>query len=920
MALKERIEQEDIILYEILKNPVLATEFINNLDRGPNEEVFELTWYQKDMICDFNPYISLCCSRAVGKCLHKDSRILNTSTGEYKTVEDWFFSGNLDSLPSITEDWKQKKSKPIIEPNGKKDCIVITTTNGYKTSVTFEHPILTNTGFRKAEDLKIGDYIATPNALNYFGESPLTREEVVAAALFIAEGTYHKGSITTTDEEIIKEIKEVANFFGLSVRKDKISYFIKQEKNVGHGTGSGVAGVKNEYLDFLSNLGLRDKHSYEKFIPQQIFSLSKEKLGLFLNILFSCDGWCINSNVNTEVGYASSSEQLARDIKHLLLRFGITSSLGYKTNKKRGYWWISVKGYTNLVKFENEIGFVIGYKKEALRLCIEKAKDFQNQADIIPIPSFSRYKVIRKFSNRNDTTQPLKYFPSRIKAGRVVNKDKEFTKFEEADIFWVKVKNLYISKDQDTYSVEVDKYNTLVADDIYSHNTVSISSIIIWMLVFNVFPNDYIVYTVPNKVHLDPVFTNLVRMFRSNSLLKHFIEQRGGINGADFTIKLLNQAHLICRIAGQSGTGANVIGLHTPVVLADEMAYYSWPTWMELQPIVNTWTPGFRVMVSGVPTGVREKNVLYHCDMENSSYTKHRINSYMNPRITKEDEERAIEQYGGRESDDFQHNFLGLHGKPVFSIFDRSTFLIENYPIYKLSMNGIEIKDNLMEYKSKVSLLPGIPNVDEEVIFGIDLGYTEPTAIIVMSLDKYNRLKFHARVRLTKVAYHIQELVIDLLDSKYRPALIGIDKGNVGVSLTQSMMESQNWAHKDYSKRMIPVDFSGAITIGIDSDGKEIKSKTKPMSVSILQDYSNSHRIIYSHKDPEMISELERMTYTKNPSGDISYKTLTVKGGKQGEDHFTSALLCGVMAYYLNTEFLVTQPKKKKLMGSMWNF
>jgi len=447
-----------------------------------------------------------------------------------------------------------------------------------------------------------------------------------------------------------------------------------------------------------------------------------------------------------------------------------------------------------------------------------------------------------------------------------------------------------------------------------------ISNLIVWMLVYNLYPEDYIVFTVPNKVHLDPIFNNLIRLFRSNSLLKHFIEPKGGINGADFTIKLINQAMLLCRIAGQSGTGANVIGLHTPCVFLDEGGYYPHGTWVELQPIINTWTTGYKIMVSGVPTGLRENNVLYHCDMENSSYTKHRIDAYQNPRFSKDDEARAIEQYGGKDSDDFIHFVLGRHGRPVFSIFDRSTFLIEKYPVYKLSLNGIEFKDNILEYRTKLSLLPGAPDAESRVIFGIDLGYTEPTAIMVMVLDKWDRLRIHARIKLTKVSYHVQQQLIDFLDTKYKPILLGVDKGNAGMSLTQSMMEAPEWAHKGYEKRMVPIDFSGSIVIGIDADGKEIKSKTKPMAVGILQDYSNNHKVIYSSTDQEMISELERMTYSKNPNGDISYKTLTMKGGKKGEDHFTSAILCGVMAYYLNTEFLITQQKRKRLASSRWNY
>lgn len=60
------------------------------------------------------------------------------------------------------------------------------------------------------------------------------------------------------------------------------------------------------------------------------------------------------------------------------------------------------------------------------------------------------------------------------------------------------------------------------------------------------------------------------------------------------------------------------------------------------------------------------------------------------------------------------------------------------------------------------------------------------------------------------------------------------------------------------------------------------------------------------------------MTYTKTPSGDIVYRTITVKGGKGGEDHMTSALLCGILAYYLQNEFLFSRQPKKKLMVPRW--
>ena len=95
-------------------------------------------------------------------------------------------------------------------------------------------------------------------------------------------------------------------------------------------------------------------------------------------------------------------------------------------------------------------------------------------------------------------------------------------------------------------------------------------------------------------------------------------------------------------------------------------------------------------------------------------------------------------------------------------------------------------------------------------------------------------------------------------------------------------------------------------------------SKTKPYSVSLLQEYTNSHKFIYSSTDLELITEMERMTYTKTPTGEVVYRTLTPKGGKRGADHFTSAMLCAAVTYYLMIDGRLFIPIKPKLVSSRW--
>ena len=447
--------------------------------------------------------------------------------------------------------------------------------------------------------------------------------------------------------------------------------------------------------------------------------------------------------------------------------------------------------------------------------------------------------------------------------------------------------------------------------------TVSLVSIITWALVFNLFPEDYIVYTVPSKVHLQPVWTGLVRQFRSNSFLKYMVARNSGFNSSDFRAELLNTAVLICRIAGQTGAGANVIGLHTPFVLLDEGGYYVWGTWVELQPTLNTFTSGYRMMVAGVPTGIRESNVLYTADQEDSSYTKHRLSAFQNPRFTEADEQLALEQYGGKDADDYIHLVLGLHGSPIFALFDRNLMEVSNYPVYKLVIDGISMRESIEDYIEKLALFPSIDS-KRPVIMGVDLGYTEPTAIIILYEDTLGRLKFHGRIQLNKVSYSIQDRIIDMLDTKFKPVVIGVDEGSSGKAVIQRLQESQDFINKNYRERMIPVNFSSSIVLGTDVNGEEIKSKTKPFTVSVLQEYSNNHKLVYTSTDLEMITELERMTYTKNTLGDITYRTLTSRGGKRGEDHHTAALLCATFAYYLTNEDLSATRRKAKLFMPRW--
>ncbi len=430
---------------------------------------------------------------------------------------------------------------------------------------------------------------------------------------------------------------------------------------------------------------------------------------------------------------------------------------------------------------------------------------------------------------------------------------------------------------------------------------------------------DTILFTVPNRSHLDPVFMGLQKRFRATHFLTHWVN-RYSVNSQQFLIKFLNNFTLVCRIAGTSGTGVNVVGLHVPIIFLDESGYYPWGTWLELQPVINDWQPGYQIIVSGVPDGRREKSVCYHCDTS-PAFSHHNISAYRNPRFTPEAERRALDQYGGKESQDFIRQVLGEHGTPTYAVFDRELLRLEDYDVPVISLYGAQLKkDSQLPYRVIMNL-PSIPRYAETVIFGIDLGYTQPTAINVLyKLEDENHWYFLFRLELYQVSYDIQEKIINRLDTKYNPTYIGMDvgAGGQGKSLYHNFINDERYKGKDFTERMVAVEFGGTVVVGKDEEGNDLKERVKQFSATKLQQMANNHEICFSRRDEDLITELERVTYHRTPSGNVIYKAMTPGGSDRGSDHNFAALLCFAMVLFEKFELHDLRPKKPRLFRSRW--
>lgn len=437
-----------------------------------------------------------------------------------------------------------------------------------------------------------------------------------------------------------------------------------------------------------------------------------------------------------------------------------------------------------------------------------------------------------------------------------------------------------------------------------------------------------ILLVVQNKAQLEPTFLRIIQFFRTHPLLKHYIDARTSVNMSNHEIRLLNGAWIRARIVGATAD-SNVIGLHCPCIFVDEAQVFSYSAWNSLMQVLTTWDTkevcgaDYQLWVSGVPNGLREKNVLYECDQTDDKYSRHNLSREYSPRYTKEQHENDLKQYGGENGDDYVHLVLGEHGSPAFSVFDRKLMKIEDYHVTTGILNNIQLDKHGGRY-SEIINAPEVPieiNESKDLICaGIDAGFSsDPTIITILWRHKETRVwREFARYELRRIKYPMQAKIIDWLDSIYRFNMLCLDNGSAGVALAQILADDTgDFGYKDYVQRLVPVDFQANVVVGYEEDPRdpkktvEIKKRIRQFTIQTLQKWSQNDQLIaFSTDDDDVISELERVGFTRDMLGDPKYFVYSPQGGQKGEDHILASLLTWTYGYYYNY-YSPEQPNKK---------
>lgn len=255
----------------------------------------------------------------------------------------------------------------------------------------------------------------------------------------------------------------------------------------------GMRGItreqRNDLTVWLENLGLYGCDSHAKFIPAFVFQLTKKQLALFLNRLFSTDGWvAINKGQAPQLGYASVSERLARQVQHLLLRFGVIGKIRGKEVKykdsRRTSWQLDITHGNSIRTFVEEIG-IFG-KEEKIDIALEmlSVDQIRNNRDLVPVDiwdeiviakgseswsSMAKRANLKGYSNIQVGKRALSR--ARLDSIATALGNEHLHQLAQSDVYWDEIVSIEYLGDKQVYDLTIPETHNFIANDICVHNT-----------------------------------------------------------------------------------------------------------------------------------------------------------------------------------------------------------------------------------------------------------------------------------------------------------------------------------------------------------------------------------------------------------------------------------------------------------------
>ena len=440
---------------------------------------------------------------SVGKCLSADSEIV-LEDGSVATIEE-IYRRRQARLLTLDTDWKLRWTEPsAFVDDGIKPVFRLTTKLGRTVECTATHPFRTLQGWIPLAALQIGDRIAVPRKIPVEGTKPMRECEIKVLAYLIGDGalTSSKANFTNTNQRLIDDFTAaVDEYEAVKVCREREKSDWRSPTFTIAGDPASVAKNRAEFGRRLRNvigrhrgaqasLARRLKRAPQKEIPPVVFTLPQRQLALFLNRLYSTDGRATASVVtgNAKIVYTTTSERLGQQLQHLLLRFGIISSLcrfsaEYKGTQRR-YYQLNITDPASIEFFANEIGIFGKETNVTKTLTAVKSRRGHSTSDTIPRSVWRTIDAARDAEPLtalarqagvsiplNTGRHPTNATRTRLQALARALCHHYLAQLSTSDIYWDMVEAIEPAGEKQVYDLTIPETHNFVANTIVCHNT-----------------------------------------------------------------------------------------------------------------------------------------------------------------------------------------------------------------------------------------------------------------------------------------------------------------------------------------------------------------------------------------------------------------------------------------------------------------
>jgi replicative DNA helicase len=381
---------------------------------------------------------------------------------------------------------------------GVKPVFRLTTRLGRSIRATANHKFRTFGGWRRLDELRVGERLALPRKVECSERQTMSDAELALLGHLIGDGcTLPRHAIQYTTRE--RDLAETVAALATEVFGGEVEPRIKQERTWYQvylsSTRHHTHGVRSAVAEWLSGLGVWGLRSYEKRVPEKVFEQPQGAIAKFLRHLWATDGcvWVDEKQGKHHPGvyYATSSEGLARDVQSLFLRVDINARLRRipQTGKGRDQFHVIVSGRKDVEKFAEVIGGV-GQRR---LLTIQKLRQFilnttaNVNRDVIPSAAWRHYvlpslrvcgltarAMMAGLHTAYCGTRIYNQNLSRARAARiadVVHSD-ALLRLAQSDIYWDQVVSIEPDGKAEVFDLTVDGLHNFIANNLFAHNSI----------------------------------------------------------------------------------------------------------------------------------------------------------------------------------------------------------------------------------------------------------------------------------------------------------------------------------------------------------------------------------------------------------------------------------------------------------------